>query len=79
MLLEFINVYCCLIIGLFDVVFEVVDVVSDFIMICLLVVLFNFMQGKEYVGQEWVWGVIGFVESYFDSDLGDWVSVFSDF
>ncbi|MAJ68330.1 MAG: ANTAR domain-containing protein [Alteromonadaceae bacterium TMED7] len=76
--LESTNAYCRLITGLLDVVFEAADVASDPTMTRLLVALFNFMQGKEYAGQERAWGAIGFAESHFDSDLGDRVSALSD-
>lgn len=65
------NAYCRLIAGLLDVIFEAADVASDPKMTRLLVALFNFMQGKEYAGQERAWGAIGFAESHFDHDLVD--------
>lgn len=67
--LESTSAYCRLISGLLDVVFEAADVASDPKMTRLLVALFNFMQGKEYAGQERAWGAIGFAESHFDSSL----------
>ncbi len=58
--LESTNAYCRLITGLLDVVFEAADVASDPTMTRLLVALFNFMQGKEYAGQERAWGAYWF-------------------
>ncbi|QJR80349.1 ANTAR domain-containing protein [Alteromonas pelagimontana] len=63
--------YCRLIAGLLCVVFEAADVASDPAITRLLVALFNFMQGKEYAGQERAWGAIGFAETHFDSTLCD--------
>ncbi|OFI36351.1 hypothetical protein BFC17_00280 [Alteromonas lipolytica] len=76
--LESTNAYCRLIAGLLDVVFEAADVASDPKMTRLLVALFNFMQGKEYAGQERAWGAIGFAESHFDQDLGDRISALTE-
>jgi hypothetical protein len=61
--------YCRLIAGLLTVVFEAADVASDPMITRLLVSLFNFMQGKEYAGQERAWGAIGFAETHFDKNL----------
>lgn len=72
--LESTKAYCRLISGLLDVVFEAADVTSDPQMTRLLVALFNFMQGKEYAGQERAWGAIGFAENQFNSSLCDRIS-----
>lgn len=76
--LESTNAYCRLIAGLLDVVFEAADVASDPTITRLLVALFNFMQGKEYAGQERACGAIGFSESRFDHSLCDRVSTMTD-
>ncbi len=61
--------YCRLIAGLLSVVFEAADVAGDPVITRLLVALFNFIQAKEYAGQERAWGAIGFAETHFDSTL----------
>ena len=61
--------YCRLVAGLLTVVFEAADVASDPSITQLLVALFNFIQAKEYAGQERAWGAIGFAESHFDHGL----------
>ncbi len=76
--LESTNAYCRLIAGLLDVIFEAADVASDPEMTRLLVALFNFMQGKEYAGQERAWGAIGFSESHFDKDICDRIHALTD-
>ncbi|MDC8831477.1 nitrate regulatory protein [Alteromonas gilva] len=76
--LESTKAYCRLVAGLLDVVFEAADVASDPAMTRLLVALFNFMQGKEYAGQERAWGAIGFSESQFDHSLCDRISALTD-
>ena len=76
--LESTNAYCRLIAGLLDVIFEAADVASDPEMTRLLVALFNFMQGKEYAGQERAWGAIGFAESQFDSELCDRITALTE-
>ncbi|RDV28015.1 ANTAR domain-containing protein [Alteromonas aestuariivivens] len=63
--------YCRLISGLLSVVFEAADVASDPVITRLLVALFNFMQAKEYAGQERAWGAIGFAETHFNRRLCD--------
>lgn len=55
--------------GLLAVVFEAADTAVDPGITRVLVVLFNFMQGKELAGQERAAGVEGFSRGYFDSDL----------
>ncbi|NVK57222.1 MAG: nitrate- and nitrite sensing domain-containing protein [Alteromonadaceae bacterium] len=76
--LESTNAYCRLVAGLLDVVFEAADVASDPTMTRLLVALFNFMQGKEYAGQERAWGAIGFSESQFDHSLCERISALTE-
>jgi len=66
--------YCRLVAGLLTVVFEAADVASDPTITRILVALFNFMQGKEYAGQERAWGAIGFAETHFDKRLCDRLS-----
>ncbi len=55
--------------GLLTVIFEAADIASDPTITRTLVALFNFMQGKEYAGQERAWGAIGFAETHFDKRL----------
>jgi hypothetical protein len=55
--------------NLLTVVFEAADSASDPDITRCLVALFNFMQGKELAGQERALGVIGFANSYFQSEL----------
>lgn len=54
-----------LIAGLIAVIFEAADVSNDPDITKALIALFNFMQGKEYAGQERAWGVIGFTKGEF--------------
>jgi hypothetical protein len=61
--------YCRLVAGLLNVVFEAADVASDPAITRILVAMFNFMQGKEYTGQERAWGAIGFAETHFNQEL----------
>ncbi|WP_221797503.1 nitrate regulatory protein [Oceanobacter mangrovi] len=56
-----------LIAGLLTVVFEAADVSSDPDITRALVAMFNFMQGKEYAGQERARGVIGFAAGEFSN------------
>ncbi|WP_066962406.1 nitrate- and nitrite sensing domain-containing protein [Microbulbifer sp. Q7] len=63
------DAYCRLIAGLLSVVFEAADVADDPEVTRLLVALFNFMQAKEFAGQERAWGAIGFAGSRFDEKL----------
>lgn len=67
--LESTRAYCRLVAGLLTVIFEAADVASDPTITRILVALFNFMQGKEYAGQERAWGAIGFAETHFDKRL----------
>ncbi|WP_051687025.1 nitrate regulatory protein [Microbulbifer sp. HZ11] len=67
--LESTDAYCRLIAGLLSVVFEAADVADDPEVTRLLVALFNFMQAKEFSGQERAWGAIGFASSQFDAKV----------
>ncbi|MCK7598463.1 nitrate- and nitrite sensing domain-containing protein [Microbulbifer sp. CAU 1566] len=67
--LESTDAFCRLIAGLLSVVFEAADVADDPQVTRLLVALFNFMQAKEFAGQERAWGAIGFTGSQFDESL----------
>lgn len=69
--LESTDAFCRLIAGLLSVVFEAADVADDPEVTRLLVALFNFMQAKEFSGQERAWGAIGFASSHFDERLHD--------
>lgn len=69
--LEATSAYCRLVAGLLAVVFEAADVADDPEVTRLLVSLFNFMQAKEFAGQERAWGAIGFAGSLFDAALHD--------
>ncbi len=52
--------------GLLTVVFEAADISGDPDLTRSLVALFNFMQGKEYAGQERAWGAMGFAAGHFE-------------
>lgn len=67
--LESTRAYSRLVASLLTVIFEAADVASDPTITRVLVALFNFMQAKEYAGQERAWGAIGFVETHFDVRL----------
>lgn len=67
--LESTRAYSRLIASLLTVIFEAADIASDPDITRLLVSLFNFMQAKEYAGQERAWGAIGFAETHFESHL----------
>lgn len=67
--LESTDAFCRLIAGLLSVVFEAADVADDPEVTRLLVALFNFMQAKEFAGQERAWGAIGFASCRFDKKL----------
>lgn len=58
-----------LVAGLLSVVFEAADIASDPDITRVLVALFNFIQGKEYAGQERAWAAIGFAEGHFAKEL----------
>lgn len=67
--LESMQAYTQLIKGLLSVVFEAADVSSDPTITKILLALFNFIQAKEYAGQERAWGALGFAQSNFDTNL----------
>ncbi|BFT29138.1 nitrate regulatory protein NasR [Alteromonas sp. D210916BOD_24] len=67
--LESTRAYSRLIASLLTVIFEAADIASDPDITRLLVALFNFMQAKEYAGQERAWGAIGFAKTHFDVRL----------
>lgn len=58
-----------LIAGLLDVVNEAADTSGDPAVSRALVCMINFMQGKEFAGQERAWGAIGFARGHFDIEL----------
>lgn len=58
-----------LISGLLSVIFEAADSAGEPAISRALVALFNFMQGKEYAGQERAWAASGFAREFFDDDL----------
>lgn len=57
--------------GLLAIVFEAADSSGDPVVSRALIALFNFMQGKEYAGQERAWGAIGFAQGHFDQSQKD--------
>lgn len=57
-----------LIAGLLSVIFEAADTSDDPEITRALVAMFNFMQGKEYAGQERAWAVIGFAAGRFEAE-----------
>ncbi|WP_158967915.1 nitrate- and nitrite sensing domain-containing protein [Paraglaciecola sp. L3A3] len=61
--------YCRLISALLNIVFEAADIASNPTISRQLVALFNFIQGKEYAGQERAWGAVGFAETSFATEL----------
>ena len=63
--------YSRLITGLLTVIFEAADIADDPEITRALVALFNFVQGKEYAGQERAMGLIGFTSGSFSSALQD--------
>ncbi len=67
--LESTRAYSRLVASLLTVIFEAAAIASDPTITRALVALFNFMQAKEYAGQERSWGAIGFVETHFDVRL----------
>ena len=67
--LESTRAYSRLVARLLTVIFEAADIASDPTITRLLVALFNFIQAKEYAGQERAWGAIGFAETHFDVRL----------
>jgi hypothetical protein len=58
-----------LISGLLSVIFEAADSAGEPAVSRALVALLNFMQGKEYAGQERAWAAIGFAGACFDDGL----------
>lgn len=60
-----------LISGLLSLVFEAADLSSDPDITRALVAMFNFVQGKEYAGQERAWGLIGFTAGEFGNPVKD--------
>ena len=67
--LESTQAYCRLIGSLISIIFEAADISSDTRITMELVALFNFIQAKEYAGQERAWGAIGFAESHFTEKI----------
>lgn len=65
------QIFSRLIAGLLSVVFEAADISADPDITRALVAMFNFVQGKEYAGQERAWGVIGFTAGEFTSTIQD--------
>jgi len=63
------QVYGRLIAGLLAVVFEAADISDDPDITRALVAMFNFVQGKEYAGQERAAGLIGYTAGTFSSKL----------
>lgn len=61
--------FCRLINRLLDIIFEAADIASDPDITKILVALFNFIQGKEYAGQERAWGAIGFAKTHFNKKI----------
>lgn len=57
-----------LIARLMAVVFELADSCGDPELTRALVAAFNFIQGKEYAGQERAWGAIGFAAGMFEAE-----------
>lgn len=57
-----------LIAALLSVIFEAADISDDPEITKALVAMFNFMQGKEYAGQERAWAVIGFAAGEFQQE-----------
>jgi hypothetical protein len=75
---------------LLSVIFEAADISNDPKISKALVALFNFMQSKEYAGQERAWALIGFAQGSFSREdlerlltLEDkqtfYVDIFADF
>ncbi len=67
-----------LIAGLLAVIFEAADVSNDPDITKVLVALFNFMQGKEYAGQERAWGVIGFTKGNFSNSAKEQIRALNE-
>lgn len=77
--LEATDAFCRLVAGLLSVIFEAADVADDPEVTRLLVALFNFMQAKEFAGQERAWGAIGFASSQFDERLHERLTHLQDY
>lgn len=60
--------YTHLITGLLNIFLEAADGASDPAITRLLVAYFNFMQGKEYAGQERACGALAFASNKFDTE-----------
>lgn len=58
-----------LISGLLAIVFEAADSAGDAAVSRCLTALLNFMQGKEYAGQERAWAAIGLAQGVFEEEL----------
>lgn len=65
---EFTRLMSELIAGLLSVVFEAADNSTDPDITRALVSMFNFMQGKEFAGQERAWGASGFAAGHFETE-----------
>ena len=61
--------YNRIIAGLLTIAFETTDISTDEDINSDLIALFNFMQGKEYAGQERAWGLIGFAAGAFSQAI----------
>ena len=61
--------YCRLIASLLDIVYEAADMANEQDIAKALVALFNFLQAKEYAGQERAWGAIGFADKQFTEEI----------
>ena len=70
--------YNRLIAGLLTVIFEAADISGDPDITRALVALFNFVQGKEYSGQERAWGLIGFTAGSFSGNNQDRLKALQD-
>ncbi len=64
-----------LIASLLAIVFEAADIAGEPKLTRALVAIFNFVQGKEYAGQERAWGAIGFAKGRFDLEILSQLSV----
>ena len=70
--------YSDLIAGLLSLVFEAADLSSDPDITRALVAMFNFVQDKEYSGQERAWGLIGFTAGTFKDVLKERLKVLQE-
>lgn len=69
--LESTQAYSRLMEALLSVIFEAADISDDPEITRELVAMFNFMQGKEYAGQERAWAVSGIAAGEFSEELLD--------